>query len=1226
MKLVKSAIKAIKRVPFISKFSRCRESEKPLRNDLFDLAPVDDADQDGLYQDALEFAMKTSAIRNVAITGPYGSGKTSVIKTFEKNTSYRFLNVSLATFSDPNARDKQGDDQADTTVKVERSILQQMLYGAGSGTLPYSRFKRISAPRWLDINAILFVGWITSIGLLYQKHDDLLKAFDTGTLGWEWIFTAAYALLYLARLVSKAMQASHSLSIKKLSLQSGEVELDGVPESSILNKYLDEIIYFFEANNYDLVVFEDLDRFGNPEIFIKLREINKIINDRPCHRLFRASPKQAQPLKFIYAIKDDIFLNKDRAKFFDFIIPIIPIINNSNSRELLERCIHSAGYQNTINDRFIGEVSLYLDDMRLIKNISNEFLIYEKKIGSGKLNPSRLLAAIIYKNTYPQDFENLHHGNGALFETVQRRSALLAQSAERIDSEIEALRNLIAESDDESHNDVADLIKAFWGHLCSLHSEYDIISINSGSSTFTLQQLLEWSNFERLFEEKNLTVQGSQRSTTYLQVRNIPLSISFKSIEEEMSPGATLRRRRQRILNKKTKTRSDLNRSIEALKAEKSTLARLPLYELLKSVRAEIEEITERHEILDSRLLHYLIRSGHIDETYHLYISIFHEGRMSRNDWDFILDIRDFKTPEPLQIIDNPAEVMSELREEDFGSGNTLNIYIVDHQIGNESGTTSRIRLIVEYLSKNLQNATQFFEAYWLAGKHSEKLTQIVSDLWANYGIASIGTPLANQHIARILAHVDPAYVAEAMNTDNALSDYISTNASVILSENFIFAHGYQTLKLLNIRVGALDSVSDLTQAADYIYENDLYPLSITNVILLLETKFTQALDDDETYLPLASRKANYAAILTQTDTPLSKYVDREINTYIRDVACALGTNSEEPPEVIIKLVNHPKVDAVLALQYTLQQKHVFSGFEELPTYLWTEMVYNEKISTTWPNLISLIGLDELDENKLIEFLGRPSTYQMLSADKIPLSDETSETTRTLSWLIISSTALNTEAYQALCNSISYYYKTFPDNLPGDRKLILAKSGIVNLNDQSFAATQSSLELRAMLIQQKFYAYKTAVDQYPLDDESKSLLLASNLSSANKYFLTSRITLEELNTNTSLARIVGQLLGDERLEDKNFDLGLVTHCLTTNPNQTERVNILYNFVDLLPITEVVQVLSGLDAPYSDLAKKRKRPKFKATVRNKQFGASLVKRTIISSVTSDGDHIRLNTYR
>jgi hypothetical protein len=436
--------KAFKRICWYFK------SQQPSDERFLDLAPVDSADRDGLYAKALDFAMQNSAIRNIALTGPYGSGKTSVIKTYEKNTHYRFLNVSLATFSDPKITDKLDDEAPadEVTVKIERSILQQMLYGTDSSALPYSRFKRISKPRLLNTNAACFTLWVIACGYLYHEGQEILSIESLESLKPLWGFVSLFVVSYFAQLVSRALKASHSLSVKRLSLQGGEVELDKTPESSILNKHLDEIIYFFEENDYDAVVFEDLDRFGSPEIFIKLREINKIINDRPRRRVVSRKLKLSQPLKFLYAIKDDVFLNKDRAKFFDFITPIIPIINNSNSREMFTECILPKDAGIKISSRFLSEVSLYLDDFRLIKNISNEFLIYRGKIG-GDPSLDKLLAMIVYKNIYPKDFEELHHGRGALYDVVEQRMTLLTSASSKSDEEVERLKKKISDSESE---------------------------------------------------------------------------------------------------------------------------------------------------------------------------------------------------------------------------------------------------------------------------------------------------------------------------------------------------------------------------------------------------------------------------------------------------------------------------------------------------------------------------------------------------------------------------------------------------------------------------------------------------------------------------------------------------------------------------------------------------------------------------------------------------------
>ena len=46
------------------------------------LTPINSADNCEVYMDALQEALQNPDIKNIAVTGPYGSGKSSVIRTF----------------------------------------------------------------------------------------------------------------------------------------------------------------------------------------------------------------------------------------------------------------------------------------------------------------------------------------------------------------------------------------------------------------------------------------------------------------------------------------------------------------------------------------------------------------------------------------------------------------------------------------------------------------------------------------------------------------------------------------------------------------------------------------------------------------------------------------------------------------------------------------------------------------------------------------------------------------------------------------------------------------------------------------------------------------------------------------------------------------------------------------------------------------------------------------
>ena len=49
-------------------------------------------------------------------------------------------------------------------------------------------------------------------------------------------------------------------------------------------------------------------------------------------------------------------------------------------------------------------LSLYIDDMRLLKNIYNEFVIYYNRLNITELDCNKMLAIIAYKKSVPARF------------------------------------------------------------------------------------------------------------------------------------------------------------------------------------------------------------------------------------------------------------------------------------------------------------------------------------------------------------------------------------------------------------------------------------------------------------------------------------------------------------------------------------------------------------------------------------------------------------------------------------------------------------------------------------------------------------------------------------------------------------------------------------------------------------------------------------------------------
>ena len=306
------------------------------------LTPINNADI-SVYEEAIDFVFENSDVKNVAISGPYSAGKSSILESYKaKHTNYHFAHLSLSHFRTPEQETTESEEPFKESI-LEGKILNQLIHQIPAEKIPQTNFrvkKGISIGHliWLTRLVSLFVGSIAFL-CLFQSiaefttglPDSWIKnilsaAFDPYTT----IIVALVCIICSVTIIFLLIRAQKNKNIfHKISLQGNEIEIFEEQDDSYFDKYLNEVLYLFENVDADVIVFEDMDRFNASRIFERLREVNTLVNIQRK----KTQGKNYEPLRFFYLLRDDIFISKDRTKFFDYIIPIVPVVDSSNSYE-----------------------------------------------------------------------------------------------------------------------------------------------------------------------------------------------------------------------------------------------------------------------------------------------------------------------------------------------------------------------------------------------------------------------------------------------------------------------------------------------------------------------------------------------------------------------------------------------------------------------------------------------------------------------------------------------------------------------------------------------------------------------------------------------------------------------------------------------------------------------------------------------------------------------------
>ncbi|WP_417673851.1 ATP-binding protein [Roseibium sp.] len=1175
-------------------FSIVKKEKKPQLK-YVDLAPTDEADESGIYSGALDYAIKRPNVSNIALTGPYGSGKSSIIKTFLKTYKPPPLQISLASFlpeadgsvTTNNSEARHPQKGAVSKQEIERSILQQMLYGADANSLPLSRFKRIQSPKWWSrfISLFIILGLVACWHLVQKRTEifsgDFFKPFDL--TNWFNLTSFAVGFLFLWQSLHHIYVKSFGVSLKSISLKDIEITPESAEEESILNRHLDEIIYFFQSTKYDLVVIEDLDRFNNPDIFVTLREINSLIN---------ANAGVKRPIRFLYALRDNMFVNTDRTKFFEFIIPVIPIINSSNSIDKVIEQGKRLSLDKRLDPQFLREVSRYLNDMRLIQNIFNEYAIYIANLETDDeniLNPNKLLAILIYKNVLPSDFEELHREKGKLAEILNRHDEYIAKTEFRYKAQISELEQKISDSEKQVPSNLEELRKIYaMAFIAKIPEGHTHIKFN-GNQNIPLPSLTGYQDFEQLIEAKDITIFSPQQGWRQFNLGDLQI---------EVDPEKTYQERKEEIEHKSEDFKNTASKTIRELRTEIAALRTRKFSEVIRTNAKDAEKLFDAFGE-NKELVKFLVFEGFLDDTYYQFTSLFHSGRLSPNDNKFLIQIRSFNNPEPNFQIDNPKEVIVAMREDDFRQEFVLNKALVDCMFDNQGDYGPQIAKLISFISSNFEKCDAFFSAYYDAGKRIAELTSALIEKWPGFVSVAISAPDNVMHVAQMIARLPEKHLESLHQKDSRVSEFISRNLSEILALGIDFEP--DRLKRLQFETKDLRSMGPYPAIARLLTEEGLYVISIENFeFIFREVLGSTAISDLQT--------KHYSTVLSTQNSALINKIQDDFDRYLKGVLLQSETNTEEDVSTIIKVINHDEIESEDLEQFIDMQSKKLPSIEQIPARLHSPLFRMQKIEASWENCLAYLASENYDAKTLTSFLQQDDTLSTLS----PMTVDGRDQAKPLRLFLLNNNDFDADTYRIYIRTLPRPFTQFPTEIGKEKLRILIEEEKISFSNASFSFLGEYEDLKVLFFAKNIDVYFKDSDQYAIDDDFREELLDSDIRDDQKLKIISEMDLTLISSLPSRASVVGQILyrTDADVSSLTAD---AAQAVIINSNPIAAQITLFNKCQKgLSAEQIWSTIQRLPKPFSKIQKGYGQPTIPNTHENLEFVRWLEKRSIISS--------------
>lgn len=1069
------------------------------------LTPINDVDLN-VYEEAINYVFNNSDIRNVAISCAYSAGKSSILASYErKYSNLRFLHISLAHFEYP-------DYQVGTEVKesvLEGKILNQLIHQIPSENIPQTNFrvkKKISDKniKWMTFEVVSFLVMLIHFTCfdVWEKYVNSLPNNSLKTIlmisanPYALIGSGIVMVIIFSIIVYKLICTQKNKNVfRKLNLQGNEIEIFEESDDSYFDKYLNEVLYLFENAEADVIVFEDIDRFNANRIFERLREVNTLAN-------IQLQKEENRILRFFYLLRDDIFDSKDRTKFFDYIVPVIPVVDSSNSYDQFISHFKNSGIFEKFDESFLHGLSLYIDDMRLLKNIYNEFVIYFNRLNTTEFDCNKMLAIITYKNLFPRDFAELQLNQGFVYAIFNGKDSF-------IEAEIKEMKEDIVERKQK---------------LSALREE-NLISMRELNAAFAYEYLSD----HYYWTDKN------DNDLSYFVINNL----SGNNKKEYLY--------RKQILEDKLSGKIDqLDQEISALEQKIIEIKNQQLHQIITrdnidkifSIKStnEVGEITNFNELKSSEyfdLLKYLIRNGYIDETYPDYMTYFYENSLSRIDKTYLRSVTDKKSKEYTYRLKNPMQVISRLRLVDFDQEEILNFDLITCLLQTPQHYIKYIDRVFNQLKET--NNFKFVGAYFDITTEMPEYIKHLNIIWPElFNIALEEKSLLDNQIRKYsifsIYYSDEDVILQ-INQNNCLRDYISNTRDYLAIDDPNIDKLINGFSLLGVHFIGFDYEIVNIDLFNAVYENSLYEINEENLRLMQKVILGVKSDED-------INSKNYTILLSHSDSKITHYMNQNINEYLETILQMSEGNILDDEYAVLALLNNPSLILERKKSYISALRTVITSIKEIEdNSLWTSLLDADIVEYSECNIMDCFESLKLSES-VVSYINRCDSNLDFSKTEY---DE--DMKKSLFESVIISHEISNLKYKQILMSLKYDYDNFDIvGISGDKIIILIDVDIIRM-------TVDNLKfMRENYINQKFYYIHKNIDEY-IDIMQEALFSKEELLEILTWYISDELKIQLLRFTDDEISIIG----------KSYSSAICLYILENNFEDTDLTELCSSF-------------------------------------------------------------------